>query len=145
MAAPSYSGITRANDGRVKKILLLIVIAFISYSVYNKNVARKHEMLIGTWGFERNIHGIACKAMMDLKSDGTVSVEYDGSFQGRIVSKDAFGTWKSTSNAFMVTFTRGEVPQLIDGKQYGGQFINLEDKTLTYKSINGVETWHRLR
>ena len=130
----------------MKTFLLFIAIGVVGYLVYQKNVIRKHEMLVGTWGLERDIHGIACKAIMNLKSNGDGSVEYDGKYQERIISKDAFGTWQSNSDTFAFTFTRGEIPQLVNGKYYGGHILTLDEKTLSYKtSQNGVETWHRLR
>lgn len=130
----------------MKTFLLFIAIGVVGYLVYQKNVIRKHEMLVGTWGLERDIHGIACKAIMNLKPNGDGSVEYDGQYQERIISKDAFGTWESDSNTFRFTFTRGEIPQLVNGKRYGGKLLILDDKTLSYKSSeNIVETWRRLR
>jgi hypothetical protein len=135
-----------ASVPRVKTFVLLIVIGVLGYLVYQKNVIRKHELLVGTWGMERDVRGIACKAIMNLKSDGDGSVEYDGKYQERIISKDALGTWESDSNTFRFTFTRGEIPQLVNGKHYGGRFLILDDKTLSYKtSENVVETWRRLR
>ena len=129
----------------MKKLLFAILVIFLTYKVHERMTLLNRDKLIGTWKTERDYKGVAVKKIMDLKPTGDVSVEVDGSYGVRIVSKDAFGTWQSTRRALSITFTRSEIPVYLNGKKYGGEILALDDKTLSYRSDEGIETWNRIR
>jgi len=44
-----------------------------------------------------------------------------------------------------MTFTKNGIPGVDLSRKYGGQILTLDDTTLTYRGIDGVETWKRAR
>ena len=44
-----------------------------------------------------------------------------------------------------MSFTHNGIPGVDLSKYYGGPILTLDDKTLSYRSQDGVETWKRVR
>lgn len=129
----------------MKKILFAIIVVFLTYKVHERLTVQQHDKLVGTWRTEHDYKGVAMKMIMDLKPTGDASVEVDGRYAQFIVSKDASGTWSNTRRSFYIRFTKSEIPVYLNGKEYGGEILALDDKTLSYKSDQGIETWSRIR
>ena len=83
--------------------------------------------------------------VLNLKEDGNTTVEISAHVQGRIASRDGFGTWKYSHSNLLMHIDRGDILPLLKHHDYGGTITNLDDRSLTYRGKDGVETWTRLR
>ena len=130
----------------MKNLIILAVVGFLAFKAYQGYAKQQRERLVGVWEADRTVKGIAIRAIMKLKPEGDASVVIDGSFQGRVASKETFGKWDWRYSYFIITFDHGELPPIQNGKKFGGKIQDLRENSLTYKGDDGkVETWERVR
>jgi hypothetical protein len=160
MSSPDTSSIAHGDDGEafrliiehvkhapVKKFIFLVVVAFVAFTLYQKNAQRQREMLIGVWSMEEDVPGVTGKLILNLKDDGKATIDISArSVEGRIASREGSGTWKSGGSHFAITFDHGDIlPLLKRNGAYGGKITRLDDKSLTYSGVDGSETWTRIK
>ena len=58
---------------------------------------------------------------------------------------EAGGKWEMSGSTFKMSFTRKTIPGVDLDQLYGGTIVKVDDKTLTYRGRNGVETWKRVQ
>lgn len=127
----------------MKKVILLIIVAVFAFAIRNKTMAAKREKLVGTWMMEQAIPGGQARAHINLKPTGEFYVVVDAVSGERTAFGESFGKWESTGRTLKMTFTRNGIPGVDMSRQYGGVITSLDDKSVTYKSVDGVETWRR--
>ena len=131
----------------MKKFITLLIVAFVAFSLYQKNTQRQRERLIGVWSMEQDVPGATGKLVLNLKDDGKATIDVSArSVEGRIASREGFGSWKSGASYLAITFDRGAIlPLLKRGGADGGKITQLDARSLTYRGVDGSETWTRIK
>jgi len=101
-------------------------------------------MLVGTWMMERDFPWGAARMHINLKPEGDFYIVIDAASRGgQTAFAESSGKWAASAWALRMNFTKNGVPGWDMGTYYGGQILTLDEKTLTYKSRDGVQTWKR--
>jgi hypothetical protein len=130
----------------VKKFIFLAIVALVAFTINQGTAQRQRAKLIGVWLMEQDVPGGSGKAILNLKDDGKATIDISATVEGHIASREGFGTWKYGSSSLAITFDRGDIlPMLKRGGNYGGKVTQLDDRSLTYRSNEGAETWTRIK
>jgi hypothetical protein len=132
--------------GRMKKIVFLIAVVVLGFVARQKNAEKNREKLIGTWKMEQTLPGgVLARGHVTFKPDGNFYTTVDAAKDGRMGFAEAGGKWEMSGSTFKMNFTRKTIPGVDLDQLYGGSIVKVDDKTLTYKSRNGAETWQRVQ
>jgi hypothetical protein len=141
------SGIFPAGlRAKMKKLIFVILIAVFAFAIRQKSIAGYREKLVGTWLSEQTLPGgIAARVHINFKPDGNFYMVGDAAKGGRTAFVEDGGKWQMMGKAFKLDFTRKTIPGIDYSKLYGGSIVKLDEKTLSYRCKEGVETWKRLQ